>query len=50
MLTKIIPNAAAEPLALLLRMLEVPGSNVGPETGFHNRGLSWGFSVIRDKC
>jgi hypothetical protein len=26
---------------VLLPIREVPGSNLGPETGYHDRGFSW---------
>jgi hypothetical protein len=29
----------------MLRVLELPDSNLGPETGYSDRGLSWFFSV-----
>jgi hypothetical protein len=34
---EIRPNVMVEWLALLLRIREVPGSNLGPETGYPDR-------------
>jgi hypothetical protein len=36
-------------LTLLLRILEVPRSNLGPESGYFGWGFSWSFSVPPDK-
>jgi hypothetical protein len=33
------PNEAAQWLALLLRIREVPGSSLGPETGYTDSSL-----------
>jgi hypothetical protein len=40
----ILPNDVIEWLTLL-RIREVPGSNLGPATGYDNSGFSWFFSV-----
>jgi hypothetical protein len=37
--TNTLPNVVAEWLTPLLRILEVPGSNLGPQIGY----LDWGF-------
>jgi hypothetical protein len=39
------PSLATEWLALVLRIREVPGSSLGPETGYYYRGFSCIFSV-----
>jgi hypothetical protein len=44
------PNVMVEWLALLLRILEVPGSNLGPETGHSDWGFSWFSSIPPGKC
>jgi hypothetical protein len=36
-------------VALLIRIREVPGSNLDPETGFPN-SVAWFFSVTPGKC
>jgi hypothetical protein len=41
---------AVEWLALLLRIREVPGSNLGPKTGYLYCGFSWFSSVPPGKC
>jgi hypothetical protein len=38
-------NVVVEWLGLLIRVLEVPGSNLGPDTGYLERGSSW-FSLV----
>jgi hypothetical protein len=40
------PNVAVQWLALLLRIQEVPGANLGPETDYPDIGFPW-FSSIR---
>jgi hypothetical protein len=44
------PNVVVEWLALLLRIREVPRSNLGPETGYPNWGFSWFSSVPPGEC
>jgi len=34
-------------LTLLLRIQEVPGSNLGPETGYTDWGFSWFSQSLR---
>jgi hypothetical protein len=41
----VTPNVVAEWLIPLLRAREVPGLNLGPETGSPELSLSWFFSV-----
>jgi hypothetical protein len=36
-------NKHSRVVNLLLRIREVPGSNLGPETGYRDRGFSWVF-------
>jgi hypothetical protein len=43
------PNVVVEWLTLLLGIQEVPGSNLGPETGYPYWGFSWLFSVCPGK-
>jgi hypothetical protein len=43
------PNVAAEWLAFLLHIRDNLGSNLGPETGYSDRGFSWFFSIPPDK-
>jgi hypothetical protein len=45
-----IPNVAVQWLTLPLRIREVPDSNLGPETGYHDRGISCVSSVPPGKC
>jgi hypothetical protein len=45
-----MPDVMVDWLTLLLRIREVPGSNVGLETGCPARGFSWFFSVSPNKC
>jgi hypothetical protein len=40
-----ISNAAAKAVTLLLRVRNIPGSSVGPHTGYPNRSLSWVSSL-----
>jgi hypothetical protein len=40
-----VPNVVVEWLTLLLRIWEVLGSNLGPETGYPDLGFSWFSSV-----
>jgi hypothetical protein len=37
-------------IPLLHRIIEVPGSNLSPENGYPDCGLSWFSSVHTDKC
>jgi hypothetical protein len=46
----VIPDVMVEWLALLLRIREVPGSNLGPETDYPDWGFSWFSSVFPGKC
>jgi hypothetical protein len=43
------PNVVVEWLVLLLCIREVPGSNLGPETGYPDWDFSWFFSVPPEK-
>lgn len=45
-----LPNVAAESLALLLRILDVPGTYFGFETGYPILSVSRFFSVTPGKC
>jgi hypothetical protein len=38
-------KVVVESLTLLIRIRNVPGSNLGPETGYTNCGFSWISSV-----
>jgi hypothetical protein len=42
----ITPKVLVQWLTLLLRIRKVPGSNLGPETGYHYLGFSWFYSVL----
>jgi hypothetical protein len=46
----ILPKVVVEWLKLLLHNREVPGSNLGPETGYPDRGFSWFSSVNTCEC
>jgi hypothetical protein len=43
-------NFVVEWLTLLLRIREVPGSNLGSETGYTDWGFSWFSSVLPSEC
>jgi hypothetical protein len=45
-----IPNVVVEWFTLLLRVQEVPGSNLDPETGYPDWGFSWFSSVHAGEC
>jgi hypothetical protein len=47
--TKLL-NVVVDRLTLLLRIREVPGSNLGPETGYPESGRSWFSSIPPDEC
>jgi hypothetical protein len=44
------PNVVVEWLTFLLRTREVPGVNIGLETGYPNWGFSWFASFPPDEC
>jgi hypothetical protein len=46
----IIRNVAVEWLTLFLRISEVPGSNLDPETGYPDLRFSWFSSVPPGEC
>jgi hypothetical protein len=45
-----VPNIAVEWLTHLFRIREVPGSNLGPDTGYPDWGFSWFSSVLPGIC
>jgi hypothetical protein len=40
-----VPNVVVEWVTPLLRIRNIPGSNLGPETGYLDCGISWFLSV-----
>jgi hypothetical protein len=46
----LLQNVLVRWLTFLLRTREVPGSNLGPETGYPDWGISWLSSVPPGKC
>jgi hypothetical protein len=44
------PNVVVEWVTPLLRIREVPGSNIAPETGYSDWGFSWVSSVPPGEC
>jgi hypothetical protein len=44
------PNVIVKWLTLLLRIQEVPGSNLSPDTGYHDWGFLWFSSVTPGEC
>jgi hypothetical protein len=45
LITNVTPNVVVEWLTLLLRIREVLGSNLGPDIGYTDWGVSWVSSV-----
>jgi hypothetical protein len=47
---KTTPNVVIKLVALLLQMLEIMSSKLGPETGYPEWGLSWFSLITPGKC
>jgi hypothetical protein len=50
LIISVLPNFVVEWVPLLLRIREVPSSNLGPENGYPDSGFSWFSSVPPDEC